>query len=292
MSWPTPTIPPGVVAGAGVVTTSAAYDALVAAEALVPGTSYFIPELPAMWGAWSTSEVFGMAFTDPATGNSYVGDALVGTQSEVDIPAGTFATRPTSDPDVAGRVCYRRMTDVGVQPGGTVMSWLCGTSTEWRVTTPTWVVLSMSLVAGAAQTALQVINPSAALPAGLLKACSFFDIRDTPSKTSNSDTMTPTPYLGPNGTTADTALNPHGTVTTSGQNKGFEQSYKVVDNSTIALLGGNVGNGSWGGNEGSAAALPTYAVDVTAALKLSLGCTMSGTTSTPGCAFLGLRLNP
>lgn len=275
--------------GSGTVVCSAAtFDALVAAGGLLSGTSYYIDSPPAYWLATGPSSTNGLGFVKGTT--TYFGDQVVTATTEEDMPAGTFESRPLFGL-AAGKRFYRRMTNVGQRPGGSLMTFDGGLSTEWCVEMPTWVALSMSLVTGAVQTALQVVNPRD-LPAGILRACSFFDIRVAPSKSGLPDILTPTPYLGPNGTTADTPLKQLGTVTASGLNKGFEQSYKVVDAATIALLGANVGNGSWGGNEGSAAVLPTYAVDVTAALKVSLGISMSAANSTPGCAFIGLRLNP
>lgn len=269
--------------------SSAAFDALVAASGLVEGTTYYIDELPAMWLGTGASTYVGISFV--SGGIIYYGDEASAAQTEVDLAAGTWATRPTSGFDT-GIQYYRRMTNVGSQPGGCVMSWLGGTSTEWRVTAPTWVALSISSVAGVAQTALQVINPLA-LQAGILKAGSFFDLRFAPSKTGTAATLTPTPYLGPNGTTADTALRAGGTVTSGGGlNKGFWQTYKVSSDSEIQLLGANLGNGNWTGAESSTATFTPYAVDVTAALNISLGVSQTSAADTPACAFLGILLHP
>lgn len=118
------------IGGGGGVTAIPAADfaALVAANGLTAGTEYYVSDMPARWVATDGNSYDGIAFVHDGT--TYFGDEAVAAQTEIDLAAGTWATRPTSGFE-SGTVYYRRMTDIGAGPGGTLMTWLGGTSTEW-----------------------------------------------------------------------------------------------------------------------------------------------------------------
>lgn len=118
-----------VSGGVGTTTlTDAEFQVLVAGNGLVAGAEYYVSDLPARWVATDGNSYDGIAFVQ--NGVTYFGDEATAAQTEIDLAAGTWASRPTSGFDT-GTVYYRRMTDIGSTPGGTLMAWLGGTSTEW-----------------------------------------------------------------------------------------------------------------------------------------------------------------
>jgi len=117
------------VGGGGYIeVTAAQFSALVADGTLIKDAQYYVTDGPARWVATGGSTYDGISFLQG--GILYVGDQAYDATTEVDLPAGTLASAPTTGFD-AGIVYYRRMTDVGTVPGGTVQRWLGGTSTAW-----------------------------------------------------------------------------------------------------------------------------------------------------------------
>lgn len=282
------------VTGSGQAVTTAEFDALVLASGLTTGTTYYLTDGPAMWFATGAATYVGVQFEQ--SGVTYVGDEAIPTPTDVDLPAGTWATRPTSDPDAAGVVCYRRMTDIGTVPGGTVMTWLCGTSTEWHVTAPVDVFNDFTTTTGAQNTTEQALNPKD-IPAGLLKAAGEFEIILVGGKTGTTDAVTSVlARLGAAGTTADTLLNG---VLSSAVGAGdlartAKHRYRYYDATNIAATDSQQGNtGYYGSTSSTAAAFPTYAVTCANALKLSCNVKLAtAATDSPQCFRICLRLHP
>lgn len=158
--------------GAGEVMLDADYQALVATSGLTAGKTYYISDVPAMWLATDGNSVVGVAFV--YGGTEYIGDEARAAQTEIDLEAGTWASRPLTG-FTTGTLYYRRMTDVGTLSGGTVMSWLGGTSTEWHLVAP---LRMRATGAGTTTTSAQYpTNTRFTLPAGLLQTCSAFEVQ-------------------------------------------------------------------------------------------------------------------
>ena len=277
----------------GEVVTDAEFQALVVGNALVEGTTYYVSDLPAMWLATGSATYNGIQFEEDGT--IYIGDQEISSQTEIDLAAGTWATRPTTG-FTTGTMYYRRMTDIGTDAGGAcVMSWLGGTSTEWHVTQPIWAIYKPTLTSGTQNTSAQALCTTA-IPAGLLSACSTFDIFYTVAKTGTTDAMTQgLPLMGETGTTADTVLRglATGALASGDRGRSVQHSYRVYDATHIRLLGSSNTSGSWLGTTNTAAVQTEYTLTAANAMYLSLGVTMAtAAADTPQCAFLGLRLNP
>lgn len=116
----------GSGSGVNISLSAAEFSALVASSGLSAGTEYYVADLPAMWLATGASTYIGIGFV--SGGVTYFGDEAVAAQTEVDLAAGTWDSRPLTGFD-SGVMYYRRMTDVGnCSP---IMTWLGGTSTAW-----------------------------------------------------------------------------------------------------------------------------------------------------------------
>lgn len=291
MSWP---VPAGVVSGAGVVTTSAAFDALVAGSTLVPGTTYWIPELPAMWLASTVSVPVAMSFQ--YGGNSYVGDERVATQTEVDLEAGTWASRPLTD-FTTGITYYRRMTDIGTAPGGAVMAWLGGTSTEWHLIAP--LRLRLRGVGSVTTSAQYPTSTRHALPAGLLAGCARFDVQLKVAQSDETSTLDSWRLkLGSTGTATDaTILAPSAASLAAGDNQRSHNLSFNIDSATSIKMDGldTSANVGWAPNVSSAveaaAVSLTGSDDTGDALYLGLDYTMN-TCNTALTATVILTLWP
>lgn len=266
------------LAGGGVTVTSAAFDALVAGSALVSGTHYYVSDLPARWVATGTNTYDGVGFTQG--GVTYFGDEAVATQTEVDLAAGTWASRPTSGFD-SGTVYYRRMTDIGTAPGGTVMSWLGGTSTEWHLTAPIRLRLRG---AGAVTTSAQYpTNTRHTLPAGLMAACSRFDVQLKVAQSDETSTLDSWRLkLGSTGTATDaTIFAPTGQpLNTTENQRSYNLSFNIDSATSIKMDGQSAAaNVGWvinvGGTAEDAAVSLTGSDDTGDALYLGLDYTMN-----------------
>lgn len=211
--------------------TQAAFDILVAANSLSVGTQYYLTDVPARYVAKTTSTYDGVGFV---SGTTYIfGATAFATQTEIDLAAGTWATRPVSGFD-ADVMYFRRMTDIGNMPGGTVMSWLGGTSTAWALTAPLRLRLKG---AGTTTTSPQYpTNTRHAFPAAFLAGCSRFDVNLKFEQSDETSTLTSWRIkLGTAGTASDaTILAPTGTPMAAGDNqRGYPTSFNIETASTI-----------------------------------------------------------
>lgn len=283
------------VTGSGQAVTTAEFDALVLASGLTIGTTYYLTDGPAMWFATGAATYVGVQFEQ--SGVTYVGDEAIPTPTDVDLPAGTWATRPTSDPDAAGVVCYRRMTDIGTAPGGTVMVWLCGTSTEWSLTGP----LHMRLRgAGTTSTSPQYpTNTRYLFPAGFFSAIGRFDVRLKFDQSDETSTLTSWRLkLGSAGTATDaTICAPTGSPLAAGDNqRGYPMSFNIESTTTVRADGiSNAAAVGWQTSAVNSAADAVAALagsdDTADALYLGVDYTM-GVSNTALTATVLLTLYP
>lgn len=258
--------------------TSAAFDALVAASGLIEGTTYYIDELPAMWLGTGAATYIGISFV--SGGIIYFGDEAAAAQTEVDLAAGTWATRPTSGFD-SGVMYFRRMTDIGTTPGGTVMSWLGGTSTEWSLMAPLRLRLRG---AGTTTTSAQYpTNTRHTLPAGLMAACSRFDVNLKVYQSGETSTLDSWRIkLGSTGTATDaTIFAPTGQpLNLTDNQRSYNLSFNIDSATSIKMDGQSAAaNVGWvinvGGTAEDAAVSLTGSDDTTDALYLGLDYTMA-----------------
>lgn len=274
--------------------TSAAFDALVAANGLVEGTTYYIDELPAMWLGTGAATYVGISFV--SGGIIYYGDEASAAQTEVDLAAGTWASRPTSGFD-AGTLYYRRMTDIGTAPGGTVMTWLGGTSTEWHLSAPLRLRLRGD---GAVTTSAQYpTNTRHTLPAGLMAACARFDVQLKFAQSGETSTLDSWRVkLGSTGTATDaTIFAPTGQpLNTTENQRSYNLSFNIDSATSIKMDGQSAAaNVGWvinvGGTAEDAAVSLTGSDDTGDALYLGVDYTMA-TSNTALTTTLILTLWP
>lgn len=282
-----------LAAGGTVTTTATEFAALVAANGLTPGITYWLPLVPAMWFATGSATYVGVGFV--SGGVTYFGDEALASTTEVDLAAGTWATRPLTG-FTSGTLYFRRMTDIGTSPGGAVMSWLGGTSTEWRVTTVTDVFNDFTTTTGAQNTSEQALNPKD-LPAGILNACGEFEVILVGGKTGTTDAVDSIKArLGTAGTTADTLLNGvlSSAVSAADRARTAKHRYRVTSSTTIAATDSQQGNtGYYGSTTSTADAFTSYAVTAANALKLSCNVKLAtAVTDSPQCRRICLRLFP
>lgn len=109
--------------------TVAQFAALEAADGLTADLEYFCYDGPARWKATGPDTKDAVVFVHD--GVTYEGDQALAARTEVDLAAGTWATRPLTG-FTADISYFRRMTDKGTLPGGRVMVWHGGVSTEWE----------------------------------------------------------------------------------------------------------------------------------------------------------------
>lgn len=281
------------VAGGGAGVSSAQFAVLAAASGLTPGSVYYLSDLPAMWLAITTNTYVGVAFVKD--GIEYIGDQARAPETEKDLGAGTWATRQLTG-FTAGVQYYRRMTDIGTVPGGCVMTWFGGTSTEWRVQGPVDVFNDYTTVTGEKNTTEQALNPKD-LPAGILNACGEFEIILVAGKNGTTDGVDSIKArLGADGTTADTVLNGvASTAVAAGDRcRSTKFRYRVKDASNIQATDSQLSNtGYYGSATSSGAAFPSYAVVAANALKLSCNVKLgTAGTDSPQCLRTCLRLLP
>lgn len=259
--------------------TSAAFDALVGASGLTVDAEYYITDGPDRRVATSTSTYDSISFVQD--GVTYIGGQAVEDQTEKDLTAGTWASRPLTGFDT-GIVYYRRMTDIGTTPGGTVMTWLGGTSTEWHLTAP----LRMRLRgAGSVTTSAQYpTNTRHPLAAGLMAACARFDVHLKVAQSDETSTLDSWRIkLGSTGTATDaTILTPTGTpLLSAGDNQRAWNTSFNIDSSTSIKMDGLSSSANVGWNTAAGSGVETAAVALTGsddtgdALYLGLDYTMA-----------------
>lgn len=281
--------------GAGLTRlTSAAFDALVGDDALTVDAEYFITDGPDRRVATTTSAYDQLSFVQ--AGVLYIGGQAVEEQTEVDLAAGTWATRPLTG-FTSGVMYYRRMTDIG-NARGTVMWWLGGTSTVWSLMYPLRQRLSG---AGSVTTSAQYpTNTRFALPAGLMAGCSGFDISLKFDQSDESSTVGVWGiYLGTAGTATDARIGGMGTGTamSAGDNqKAWRVGYYLASaSSVLADSSSAVAAQGWSGSAINSAGDGTVSLtagdDTSDALYLGIGYTM-GTSNTALTTTVVLTLWP
>lgn len=292
---PTQAGPYATTSGGGTVRlTVAAFAALEAADGLTADVEYYCYDGPARWMATGVNTKDAIVFVQD--GITYEGDQALAEQTEIDLEAGTWATRPTTF-DVAGVVYYRRMTDIGTAPGGTVMSWFSGTSTEWGLVAPLRLRLRG---AGTTTTSAQYpTNTRHALPAGLLAGCSRFDAALKFDQSDEASTLTSWRLkMGSTGTATDaTIAAPTGTPMSAGDNqRAYPMSFNIESATSIrADAISNAAAVGWQtsavNSAADAAASLTGSDDTSDALYLGVDYTM-GVSSTALTTTLIVTLYP
>ena len=276
---PTQAGPYATTSGGGTVRlTVAAFAALEAADGLTADVEYYCYDGPARWMATGANTKDALIFVQD--GITYEGDQALAEQTEIDLEAGTWATRPTTF-DVAGVVYYRRMTDIGTAPGGTVMSWFSGTSTEWGLIAPLRLRLRG---AGTVTTSAQYpTNTRHALPAGFLAGCSRFDVQLKVAQSDETSTLDSWRLkLGSTGTATDaTIFAPTGQpLNTTENQRSYNLSFNIDSATSIKMDGQSAAaNVGWvinvGGTAEDAAVSLTGSDDTGDALYLGLDYTMN-----------------
>lgn len=284
------------IGGGGGVTAILAADfaALVAANGLTAGTEYYVSDMPARWVATDGNSYDGIGFTQG--GLTYFGDEAVAAQTEVDLAAGTWATRPVTGFD-AGIMYFRRMTDIGTAPGGAVMAWLGGTSTEWHLIAP--LRLRLRGVGSVTTSAQYPTSTRHALPAGLLAGCARFDVQLKVAQSDETSTLDSWRLkLGSTGTATDaTILAPSAASLAAGDNQRSHNLSFNIDSATSIKMDGldTSANVGWAPNVSSAveaaAVSLTGSDDTGDALYLGLDYTMN-TCNTALTATVILTLWP
>lgn len=221
----------GAVVPSVVALTTAEFNALVGASGLTEGVQYYVYDGPARWIAKGPNTYDGIGFDQDGT--IYFGNDAFAAQTEIDLAAGTWATRPLTG-FTAGVAYFRRMTDIGDKPGGTTMCWLGGTSTAWSLVAPLRLRLRG---AGSTGTSAQYpTNTRHALPEALMAACSRFDAHLKFDQSDETTTLASWRLkLGSAGTSADaTICAPTGTPMAAGDNqRAYPMSFNIESTTTI-----------------------------------------------------------
>lgn len=204
-------------------------------------------------------------------------------------PTSTWAARGVGS--AVGAV--KLISDVGdTSAGGTLMRW---NGTYWRVLAPTYAIHDPTPGANGDLTGNDQIVKSAAMPAGLLRACREFIIRATFGKSGNVDASSFVRVrLGPAGTVADPFLWENNPGMASGNRFWAAETTHVLTSTTNVRQVGPLSLSGWFGGGGSFVSPQDKAVsDIDAnALTLSLSVDMNGTTDAPQGLYLALLLMP
>lgn len=214
--------------------TDAEFTALVGANSLSVGTQYYVTDVPARWVAKTTNTYDGIGFL---SGGVYIfGSTAFDTQTEIDLAAGTFATRPVSGFD-SGVMYYRRMTDLG----NCTMWWLGGTSTYWAPLggeQKVYSLLADSYNTTADGTERVNTNCQFTFPANLFASDGLgFKLRFSSYKSAAAESPTITIRFGSAGTIADTAMSGTWTMATTTRQMAQELSAKRASSTTLQAQG-------------------------------------------------------
>lgn len=185
------------------------------------------------------------------------------------------------------------ISDVGdTSAGGTLMRW---NGTYWRVLAPTYAIHDPTPGANGDLIGNDQIVKSAAMPAGLLRACREFIIRATFGKSGTVDASSFVRVrLGPAGTVADPFLWENAPGLASGNRSWPAETTHILTTATNVRQVGPLNLSGWVGGGTSFSSPQDKAVsDVDAnALTLSLSIDMNGTTDAPQGLYLALLLMP
>lgn len=258
--------------GGTVTTTAAEFSTLVGANGLTTGVTYWIPLSPAMWFATGAATYIGVGFV--SGGVTYFGDEALAAATEVDLGAGTFASRPTTGFD-SGVMYYRRMTDLGnCSP---IMTWLGGTSTAWTPLNGEQKVYSLmadTYHTTADGTERVATNCQFTAPANLLALDGMgLKLVFAAYKSAAAESPVMNIKFGPNGTIADSVL--AGPWTAGTTNRQFAQTLSAKRASSSTLQGQGAGSVTatghrWGNQTAGARVSAVGSLDFTVANYLSL----------------------
>lgn len=260
-----------VSGGVGTTTlTDAEFQALVAGNGLVAGAEYYVSDLPARWVATNGNSYDGIAFVQ--SGVTYFGDEATAAQTEIDLAAGTFASRPTSGFD-SGVMYYRRMTDLG----NCTMYWLGGTSAYWAPIggeQKVYSLLADTYNVTADGTERINTNCQFAFPANLFSSDGLgFKLRFAAYKSAAAESPIVAIKFGAAGTIADTVMAGSWTMATTTRQLAQELSAKRASSTTLQAQGAGsiTATGHRFGNQTSGARVSALTgLDFTAATYLSM----------------------
>lgn len=214
-----------------------------------------------------------MDFSNPTQGIPYDGES-------------TWANRGSGSRN--GAIKY--ITDLA--DSGLHMRW---NGTYWRVTAPVDVVLNTTTVTGDTTGNAQVLKQSL-IPAGLLRACRYFNSWGVFGKNGTVDAATQNRVrLGTAGASPDTIIQALTGMSASHRSFSYETLFYVASSTSISILCSQALTGAAFTNAGTGAAHPITSsiADIDAnALYLSQEIDLAGTSDAPQGFHMGLRLYP